>query len=170
MTFEELKQRNSILAARQEEKVHRRISHPEDELQKVCVSWFRESYPELAPLLFHPNNEAYFGKGRTARQQAAAGMRAKAMGVTPGVADLILLYPSAGKHGLCIEMKSKRGQQRDSQGCWQKIVETHGYEYRICKTIEEFRKILVDYIGKPPLDPDAAAVRRLFGDRVRVRK
>lgn len=146
----------------------RRNRHLEDALQTDCVRWFRDSFPELAALLFHPNNEAFFGgSGRTPSQQSRAGQRAKDMGVVPGVADLILLYPSRGKAGLCIEMKSKTGTQRDTQKNWQKAVEGVGYEYQICKTRVDFRKIIVEYTGKTPLDPDEVAMRKLG---IRIKK
>ena len=102
--------------------------HEEDCIQMQCVKWFRERMPDLAPLLFHPNNEAYFGGyARTAGERAVKGRRAKEKGVTPGVADLILLYPSPPFHGLCIELKTRSGRQQPGQKEWQEAVEKRHY-------------------------------------------
>lgn len=144
----------------------RTITHPEDDLQKSCVSWFREHYPDIAPLMFHPNNEAYLGKGRTKAQQERAGKRAKDMGVTAGVADLILLYPGRhGEHALCIEMKSCRGTQEPSQKAWQKAVEQRGYRYELCRSLDAFKTLIEEHTGRKPADSEMAAIRRIFGDK-----
>ena len=116
--------------------------------------------------MFHPNNEAYLGKGRTKAQQERAGKRAKDMGVTAGVADLILLHPGTqGEHALCIEMKSRRGTQEPSQKAWQNAIVKLGYRYEICRTLQDFQKLVESYIGKQPDDSEKAAIRRLFGDK-----
>ena len=160
MTYDEFKE----LHSGQMPKGRKPMAHPEDDIQKACVKWFKEEgYPQLAPLLFHPNNEPYFGAGKTKEQKERAGARAKAMGVTAGVADLILMYPGYASHGLCIEMKNKTGRQSDAQKEWQKAVEQMGYRYELCRSFEQFKIIVADHIGVPPQDPEQAAVRRIFG-------
>lgn len=62
----------------------------------------------------------------------------KAEGVTAGVADLILLYPCNGFHGLCIEMKTAKGRQQPTQKKWQEAVEAVGYKYAVCHSYDEF--------------------------------
>lgn len=147
------------------------VGHPEEDLQCECVAWFRNSYPELAPLLFHPNNEPYFGgQGKTEEQKRRRGKRAKNMGVTPGVADLILLYPSEPYHGLCIEMKSKTGTKKNNQKRWQSVVSKHNYRYEVVKSKEAFKDLIKRYVMREPLDPDEIAVQKLFGKKVKIRK
>ena len=73
------------------------MRHAESDLQQACVSWFRWQYPRYAKLLFAVPN----GGQRSA-------VEAKIMsgeGVMPGVADVLLLLPSNGYHGLCMEFK-----------------------------------------------------------------
>lgn len=149
MTYDEFKEKY----AKEMPKARKPMAHPEDELQKVCVRWFKEvGYPQLAPLLFHPNNEPYLGGGKTQAQKVRAGARAKAMGVTAGVADLILLHPGAdGRHGLCVELKSKTGRQtKETQAPWQKAVESQGYRYEICRSLEQFVDIVRMHLGVEP--------------------
>lgn len=170
MTFEELKRKCNERSQVVPVAVHRSKGHAEDDLQKDCVSWFRDSFPELAMLLFHPNNEAFFGKGRDKRQQERAGKRAKDMGVVPGVADLVLLYPASRYHGLLVEMKTPTGRQSDSQKQWQKVVESYGYRYAIIRTRKDFRRLVEEYTGMRPKDADEVAIEKLFGHKVRVVK
>lgn len=151
--------------------VTRRSSrHEEDDIQTACVGWFREHYPELAPLLFHPNNEAYFGYARTQEERAIKGKRAKDKGVTVGVADLILLYPSAPFHGLCIEMKTDKGRQSAEQIKWQRSVEQHLYRYVIIRNLEDFKTLIMQYTKTQPKDHEAAMLEKIFGKPVKIHK
>lgn len=128
----------------------RKNKHEESDLQRECVDWFRTYYSDIAFNLFHPNNEPFFGGGgKTKKQQQISGYLAKTIGVTSGVADLILLVPSNDGvyHGLCIELKSKKGVQRDSQKSWQKCVENQGYRYVIVKDLASFKTIIQEHVG-----------------------
>lgn len=154
----------------QQPKEPRRNGHPEEDLQIKCVAWFREHYPNLAHLLFHPYNGVYFGKGRTKGQQERAGKHAKDLGVTPGVADLILLLQSGNFNALCIEMKTKTGTQEPVQKEWQNLVTQYGSKYVVCRSLEAFQELIRDYTKIEPLDKETAAVVRIFGRNVRVRK
>lgn len=116
-------------------------SKPHDEehhIQCSCVNWFRYQYPEYWSLLFAVPNGG-------ARSKATAG-RLKAEGVVAGVADLLLFVPSGGYHGLCIEMKTKTGRQSDSQKAWQAAVKRQGYKYEVCRSLDEFIKIVNEYL------------------------
>lgn len=116
-------------------------SKPHDEehhIQCACVNWFRFQYPEYRSLLFAVPNGG-------ARSKATAG-RLKAEGVVAGVADLLLLLPSSGYHGLCIEMKTRTGRQSDLQKEWQAEVEWQGYKYEVCRSLDEFIKTINEYL------------------------
>ncbi len=119
--------------------------HEESRLQQACVRWFRLQYSGLALNLFAVGNGG--ARGRT----EAAIMKGE--GVTAGVADLILLAPSASGdfHGLCIEMKTtaKGSGQRPAQKEWQAAVERTGYKYVVCRTFEEFQEAVQAYIPPP---------------------
>ena len=114
------------------------MRHDESRIQAACVKWFRLQYPHFAPNLVAVPNGGQRGK-----------FEAKIMkgeGVTAGVADLLLLLPSKGYHGLCIEMKTTKGRQRDTQKAWQKSVESVGYKYILCRSIESFIAQVNDYL------------------------
>ena len=114
------------------------MRHNESNIQIACVRWFRCMHPKLARLLFAvPNGGA---------RNAVTGAILKAEGVVPGVADLLLLVPRNGYHGLAIEMKTRTGRQSDSQREWQQEVEAQGYCYVVCHSFDDFRNEVDAYI------------------------
>lgn len=117
-----------------------RYRYAESDLQTACVRWFRLQYPSLALCLFAVPN----GGSRNLREAA----RMKGEGVTAGVADLILLVPRGGYASLCIEMKSAAGRQRPEQKAWQQAVEKAGNRYVVCRSFDEFRAVVDDYLSK----------------------
>ena len=127
------------------------MRHAESGLQQGCVTWFRLKYPELALLLFAVPN----GGARTALE--ASIMRGE--GVTAGVADVLLLVPSGGFHGLCIEfkrqyyqaehgkLKLKKTYQSSEQKEWQAAVEAQGYKYVVVRSLNEFIELIINYLS-----------------------
>lgn len=124
----------------------------EHDLQCACVKDFRSDYPALEKLLFAVPNGGF-------RNKTTAG-KMKAEGVTSGVSDLILLVPNKLFHGLCIEMKiiheftdgngkfqRKKTYQEPEQREWQSLVENQGYMYVVCRTEDEFKHIVDNYLS-----------------------
>lgn len=72
----------------------------------------------------------------------------KGEGVTAGVADMLFLLPNAEHHGLCIEFKTPKGKQQDSQKRFQRKVEAFGYRYEIIHSLDEFMILIKDYLSK----------------------
>ncbi|PWB07008.1 nuclease, partial [Paramuribaculum intestinale] len=83
------------------------------------------------------------GGGRNKRE---AGIL-KAEGVTAGVADAILLKPSGGYASLCVEFKTKKGSQRQTQKEWQKAAEANGNKYVIVRSFDDFKREITEYLG-----------------------
>lgn len=71
------------------------------------------------------------------------------MGLVAGVSDLILLMPRGTYHGLCIEMKTLIGKQRENQRTWQMLVESQGYKYCLCRSLAQFQEIITEYLSLP---------------------
>ena len=120
------------------------MRHDESTTQRTCVKWFRLQYPQYARLLFAVPNG-----GVRSRQTGAV---LKAEGVVAGVADLILFVPSGNYHALCIEMKTETGRQSKEQKEWQEAVETQGYRYSLCRSIDEFYELIENYIKSGKLE------------------
>ena len=72
----------------------------------------------------------------------------KAEGVTAGVADVILLIPSNGYASLCLEFKTQKGRQQDTQKAWQKAAEKAGNKYTVIRSFDEFRNEIGNYLPK----------------------
>jgi hypothetical protein len=111
--------------------------HEESKIQQSCVRWFRLQYPGYI-LFAIPNG------GRRGKVEAAI---MKGEGVLAGVADLFLAMPSAIYHGLFIEMKTSKGQRSPAQKDFGKRALMSGYEYVICRSVEEFIEIINNYLN-----------------------
>lgn len=116
------------------------MRHTESETQRFCVKWFRLQYPQLAKLLFAVPN----GGARNLTEAAIM----KGEGVTAGVSDMLLMYPTDQYHGLCIEFKTAKGKQTQAQKEWQEIIEMRGYKYVICRTFEDFERTIKNYFAE----------------------
>lgn len=112
----------------------------EERLQIACVNWFRLQYREYAPLLFAVAN----GGNRSITE----AIRLKKGGVVAGVSDLILLKSNEQYNALCIEIKTDKGRQSQSQRQWQQAVEEAGAKYVICRNFEEFKNSVSNYVNK----------------------
>lgn len=116
-------------------------SSPEGKIQAECFAWFWNKYPQYRKLLFHVPNE-----NDRSDSNIIQGAIRKSLGVVSGVADLLLLIASSGYHGLCVEMKDEKGRQKPAQAEWQAIVEAQGYKYVICRSLEQFKIIIEEYL------------------------
>lgn len=114
------------------------MKHKESEIQRSCVKWFRLQYRDLSKLLFAIPNGGY----RNAREAA----RMKLEGTTPGVSDLILLVSNDEWSSLCIEIKAAKGRQSEYQKQWQISAENSGNKYVICRSFDEFKKEIEEYL------------------------
>ena len=102
----------------------------EIQIQVQCVQWFWNAFPESRGLLFEVNNNP---------KSARDGARRKAMGMVSGVSDLILFRKNLCP--ICIEMKDAIGRQSNSQKEWQLKAEGCGYDYRVIRSLKEFKEL-----------------------------
>lgn len=102
----------------------------EDQLQSNCFQWHWNNYPHERGMLFHVNQKA---------RNPIEGNRMKAMGVVPGVSDMIYL-----KGPVFIEMKSQDGRQSPDQILFEGVVTKLGYRYVIVRSFEEFKQLILN--------------------------
>ena len=123
-----------------------RRSHRSNEgrIQAECFQWFHNTFPQYRGLLFHCPNE-----NDRADSSPIQGAIRKSLGVWPGVADLICLIPRRGHGALLIEMKDEHGTQKPAQKVWQEAVEAQNYVYKICRSLEQFKAIVGEYLALP---------------------
>lgn len=106
------------------------LPESEDHLQSRCFIWHWNTYPDQRGRLFHVNQKA---------RNAIEGNRMKAMGVVPGVSDLIWLSDSGP---VFIEMKTEVGVQSSEQKRFEAIVTSLGHSYVICRNFEQFQQVI----------------------------
>jgi hypothetical protein len=113
------------------------MRNKEDQLQIAAVRWFKYSYPGI--VIHHSKNG---GSLRSAKE----GAKFKAMGVYPGFADLFIMKATDDYHGLLIELKTDKGKQTDLQKGFELVALYEGYQYSVCRSIDEFMKCVNDYL------------------------
>jgi hypothetical protein len=101
----------------------------EDRLQTTCVEWFRLSPDTRWLRIFAVRNEG--------KRSPMEGARAKAMGMQPGIADLVVILPD--RTVAFIEMKDEKGVQSETQIAFQKDCEALALPYYLCRSLEEFQ-------------------------------
>lgn len=68
-----------------------------------------------------------------------------AMGLRPGVADMVLLFPG-GKVAF-MEIKNETGRQRESQKGFQEMCASFGFPYRIVRSVKDAMDYVMMLIG-----------------------
>ncbi len=114
------------------------MKHLESVLQIAAVTWFRYQYPGIRHLLFAIPNGGY----RNSREAA----RMKSEGVQAGVPDLFLAVARKGKNGLFIEMKAGRNKLTPEQAAMLISLERQGYMTQVCRSFDDFEKIINGYM------------------------
>jgi hypothetical protein len=99
--------------------------HIESQIQRQMVSWFRLQYPRYI-IAAIPNG----GQRSTLEAKIMKGE-----GVLAGFSDLIVI---AQGNVLFIEVKTKDGKQSDLQIKFQSDVERLGFQYSVCRSLEDF--------------------------------
>lgn len=132
MTYEEM------IEISQKVKTKKKPSDDEHRLQCACVRWFRFAYPKLRYALFAVPNGG--------RRDDITGAKLKEEGATAGVSDLILLRSNRHYGALCVEMKTQKGKQSDTQKKWQVEIERMGSKYIICRSFDDFQREVVEYL------------------------
>lgn len=104
-------------------------------IQCACVRWFKYQYPQY--IIFAVPNGGW--------RNVVVARKLKAEGVLAGVSDLIILAPH---RAIFIEMKkSKGGVQGESQKTFQANVNRLGFEYYLCKGLDEFMSVITQLFG-----------------------
>lgn len=117
----------------------RKTAASEHDLQVACVRLFRLKYREYAEMLFAIPNGG--------KRNAIVAKKLKAEGVLAGVPDLFLAVPNGKYHGLFIELKNgKSNNLTENQKRMMYKLQMHGYKTVVIRSIEEFEKIIEEYL------------------------
>lgn len=104
-------------------------------LQVNCVRWFRLQYPK----------RIIFAIANGGARNAVTGAMLKAEGVTRGVPDLLIPEPHNNYAGLWAEMKTKKGVVSPYQRDMMRELEKRGYKCEVCRTFDDFQRVIRDY-------------------------
>lgn len=122
-------------------------SQPEANIQSAAYTWFWNTYPEYRGMLFAVTNQNDASPLLDKKGQQITGARRKALGVYAGVSDLVCLLPRGKYHGLMLECKTEVGRQSDVQTQWEQLVTGYDYQYRIFRSLDEFKTIVEEYLA-----------------------
>lgn len=107
----------------------------EDKLQAEIVAWFNNEY-----CLKHHNPRCLiFSIPNGGNRNKIAAMKFKATGLLAGASDLVVVLPNVISF---IELKTDLGTQSDVQKDFESRVELLGFEYKIIKSLNEFKEWL----------------------------
>lgn len=118
----------------------RKHTQPEARIQASCVEWLWNTYPETRGNFIHIPNEGN-------RDSKMDGAMRKALGLVAGAPDTFLFMSRHGLHGLAIEFKTDTGVQSQEQKAFQARLEQNGYAYYICRSLEQFKQIINNYLN-----------------------
>lgn len=110
----------------------------EDKIQAEFFIWAWNTFPLLRYLYFHVPNGGLRSKSEAARLQA--------IGVVPGVADMILT--GGVKSSLMyIEFKDAKAKQSQAQREFENAAKASNFSYIVCRNSEDAKKIFCDFYG-----------------------
>ena len=112
--------------------MEKKIKKPEQIIQEQIVEYLR-----LKKILFTAIPNELGGSGKIGMLRT---VKHKKMGLRSGSPDLILFLKDA--RIVCIEVKSKKGVQSDSQKEFEKELKELSHEYYIVKSLNELIEVL----------------------------
>lgn len=111
------------------------MAKTENEMLPHMVSWFRENYPEISPLMVYVPR---------------ANKTLEKKGASYGSADLILLYPANGYSSLCIQVLNRTERNSDQHKRWRVLVENDGNKCVTLRDFDDFVGAVEDYLANSP--------------------
>lgn len=126
-----------------------RACSSEDKEQQSVIAWarlYQGTYPDLA-MLWHIKSEGTTWSWRELH-------RSQALGVKPGIPDLVLASPRGGYHGFFVEMKALDGKVSPAQKKALAMLEERGYFVRVCYGAAAAIAVLTEYLQMPPTELD----------------
>ena len=118
------------------------MKNEESKIQQACIKWFDLQYPQYSQILFSVPNGG--------KRNVVTASIMKKEGVRRGVLDIFfakcILKENAFKIGLFIEIKTKDGKLSKEQKEFIKKVEAEGFKCEICRSLDEFMKVINEYL------------------------
>lgn len=110
----------------------------EHSIQVRCIRWLKYNLPTLYKVTFAVPNGGL--------RDELTMKKLKEEGLKNGVADLIMLKKTPEYGALCIEMKTRTGEQSKVQKQWQRDCELIGSaKYVVPRSLEDFKREVLDF-------------------------
>jgi len=117
--------------------------YTEDNLQSEAYLWINNTYC----LAHHTPRLTCFSVPNGGTRNPVEAKKLQATGLRPGVADFLVCMPPLpnDRYGrlLFIEFKLPNGVQSDVQRKFQSTVQALGFEYKIIRSLEEFKEYIL---------------------------
>jgi len=105
----------------------------EAKLQVECYTWVHNNYPELRGLICYNLNNS---------RNKIDGNLNRSMGLQKGRSDMVLYGHCTARF---IELKLPGEKQTTEQKQWQAKIESHGFEYYVIETLEQFKHHVIQF-------------------------
>jgi hypothetical protein len=116
----------------------KKYNYAEAQSQRTLFKWI--SY---IPLL----RDVSFAIPNAYKRAKISGRLLKLEGMTAGVPDIFIAFPSHPFHGLFIEMKSEKGRLTEAQVVMLDRLTQQGYKCAVCYTWEEAKNVIITYLN-----------------------
>jgi uncharacterized membrane protein YqgA involved in biofilm formation len=107
-------------------------------IQEAVINYLVAQYPKALYC-------ASAGGVRTSMKQA---VKMKKTGYVKGFPDIFIYQAKGSFFGLAIEMKTAKGVMSQSQKDWQAKLINNGYQAVTCKSFDEAKKVIDDYMAQ----------------------
>jgi hypothetical protein len=108
----------------------------EHQIQVLLFKWFKLQHPKLV----------MFAIPNAAKRSYAQANYMKSEGLVSGIADIFLMCPKSGWHGMFIELKSAKGKLSDAQKEFMGAATLMGYQAVVCYGFDEAKDAINDYL------------------------
>jgi hypothetical protein len=112
---------------------------PESEIQACFVKWLRLSNKPVGAVTFSVPNGAL--------RSLAEGKRQKELGLTAGVPDIFIAYPSGNYHGMFIEFKAGANTLTYHQSNMIQLLKARGYHCVVCYEVNNAMQEVTNYLN-----------------------
>ena len=106
----------------------------ESKLQQEIFNWYQNNYC----LKFHEPRGLIFSIPNGGTRNKLEAITMKATGLLAGASDLVVIFPNSKL--AFVELKTEKGTQSDKQKNFEKRVTDLGFEYKLIRTLEEFKQ------------------------------
>ena len=111
---------------------------PESEIQICFIKWLRLTNKAVGSVTFSVPNGAL--------RSLAEGKRQKDMGLTAGIPDIFIAYPSGKFHGMFIEFKAGVNTLTPNQKTMIELLKAQNYHCVVCYEVDKAMQEVANYL------------------------